>query len=120
MEKGLCCGINQPQGGKGELEKVHVPVICVPERAKAGEPIQVTVRVGKEWHPMEEGHHIQWVELYSKSNFLTRVDLTPVFTRPEVTVTLVKGALHKATTLRAVARCNLHGMWEGETELRVL
>lgn len=120
-EKGLFCGINKPKDEKNlsEMELKHVPVIEAPDSVKAGEPFQVSIKVGSIPHVMEEGHHIQWIELYSRGNFLARVDLTPVFTKAEVTVTLVKGEVHKATTLRAIERCNLHGMWEGIKEISV-
>ncbi len=68
---------------------------------------------------MEEAHHVQWMELYSGQNFLGRFDLTPVFTRPEITVTLVKGPKHEKATLRAVERCNMHGMWESTKEINI-
>ena len=93
--------------------------ICVPERVKAGEPFQVTVKVGEIPHVMEEGHHIQWIELYSGANFLARVDLTPMMTRAEVTFTVAMGPVHGKRTLRAIERCNLHGQWEAEAGVEV-
>lgn len=120
-EKGLFCGINKPKDEKNlnEMEKKHIPVIEASEIVKAGEPFKVTVKVGSIPHVMEEGHHIQWIELYSRGNFLARIDLTPVFTKAEATVTLVKGDAHEATTLRAIERCNLHGMWEGNKRISI-
>ncbi len=119
LEKGLFCGINRPKDAANlsELEKKHVPVIESPDKVKAGEPFNVTVKIGSIPHVMEQGHHIQWIDIYSSENFLAKVLLTPVFTRAEVTVTLVKGGAHKTSKLRAVERCNLHGAWESSKVL---
>ncbi|RMF91034.1 MAG: superoxide reductase [Methanobacteriota archaeon] len=120
-EKGLFCGLNRPADPQNlsEMEKKHIPVIDCPEVVKAGEPFKVTVRVGEVPHVMEEGHHIQWIDLYSGSNFLAKVLLTPAFTRAEATVTLVKAGKHRRSTLRALERCNLHGLWEGTKEIEI-
>ena len=117
-EKSLFCGINKPKDPKNlsELEKKHVPVIKAPDAVKAEEPFEVTVEVP---HAMEEKHHIQWIELYSRGNFLARIDLTPVFTKAQATVIVVRGPGHGKTTLRAISRCNLHGLWEGIREITV-
>ncbi|MFA5802494.1 MAG: class II SORL domain-containing protein [Thermoleophilia bacterium] len=120
-DKGPFCGINRPadQANLTEAEKKHTPWLDCPDTVKAGEPFQVTIKVGEIPHPMEEGHHIQWIEVSFGQNFNARIDLTPVFTRPEVTVTLVKQSKHKTSTLRVVERCNLHGMWEATQEVTV-
>lgn len=120
-EKGLFCGMNHPKNTDdlSELEQKHVPVIDCPDAVKAGEPFQVGIKVGAVPHVMEEGHHIQWLEVSFGQNFNERVELTPVFTRPEVTITLVKGGRHAEGTLRVVERCNLHGLWEATKEISV-
>jgi superoxide reductase len=121
MGKGLFCGINRPEepANLSEMEMKHIPIIEAPGTVQAGEPFQVTIQVGEIPHVMEEGHHIQWIDLYSGENFLGKVILTPVFTRAEVTLTLVKGGGHGTSTLRAVERCNLHGLWEGTKEITI-
>ena len=120
-EKGLFCGMNAPKdaGNMTELEKKHMPVIECPDTVKAGEPFQVKINVGSIPHVMEEGHHIQWIDVYFKNNFYARIDLTPVFTKPEVMVTLVRHSKHKTSTLRVVERCNLHGQWETTKEIAI-
>lgn len=120
-EKGLFCGINRPQDPSNmtDMEKKHTPVIDCPDTVKAGEPFKVGIKVGEMPHVMEEGHHIQWIDVYSGENFYVRVDLTPVFTRPEITVTLHKGGKHRTSTLRVIERCNLHGQWEATKEITV-
>jgi len=120
-EKSLFCGINRPQdpANKTEPEKKHTPVIECSDTVKAGEPFQVKIKVGEIPHPNEEGHHIQWIELYSGQNLYARVDLTPVFAQPEVTITLIKGGKHRTSTLRVLERCNLHGTWEATKEITI-
>lgn len=120
-EKGLFCGINQPKdpANMTAVEQKHTPVIECPDSVKAGEPFQVTIKVGSIPHPMDEDHHIQWLDVYFGQNFNERIDLTPVFTRPEVTITLVKGGKHRVSTLRVIERCNLHGQWEADQEVTV-
>lgn len=120
-EKGLFCGINKPKdpANMTETEKKHIPVIECPDTVRAGEPFQVKIKVGAIQHVMEEGHHIQWIDVYCKSNFYARVELTPVFTRPEVTLTLERHSKHGTSTLRVIERCNLHGQWESVKEITI-
>ncbi|MBI4843645.1 MAG: class II SORL domain-containing protein [Nitrospirae bacterium] len=120
-EKGLFCGINQPKDASNlsEMEKKHVPVIECPDRVKSGEPFKVTVKVGSILHVSEEGHHIQWIDVKSGDNLYARIELTPVLSKPEATVTLVKAGKHRTGTIRVVERCNLHGLWEAKKDIVV-
>jgi len=120
-EKGLFCGNNRPKDAANmtELEKKHLTVIDCPGTVKAGEPFQVKINVGEIPHVMEEGHFIQWIDVYFKDNFFARVELTPKFTRPEVTLTLERHSKHSSSTLRVIERCNLHGQWEASKEITV-
>ena len=120
-EKGLFCGHNRPKDADNmtELEKKHMPVIDCPDTVKAGEPFQVKIHVGEIPHVMEEAHFIQWVDVYFKDNFFARVELTPKFTRPEVTLTLERHSKHSSSTLRVIERCNLHGQWEATKDITV-
>ncbi|MHB0915499.1 MAG: class II SORL domain-containing protein [Thermoleophilia bacterium] len=118
-EKGLFCGNNTPAdpANLSEMEKKHVPVIDCPDTVTPGEPFEVTIKVGELPHVMEEGHHIQWLEVYFSSNFYARIDLTPAFTVPEVTLKLVRHSAHKTGTMRVIERCNIHGQWETTKEI---
>ena len=108
-EKSFFCGINRPQdpANMTDLEKKHTPVIDCPDTVKSGEPFRVSIKVGEMPHVMEEGHHIQWIDLYSGENFNAKVELTPVFTRPEITVTLYKSGKHRTSTLRKIGRAHV-------------
>ncbi|MCL7411550.1 MAG: class II SORL domain-containing protein [Methanosarcinaceae archaeon] len=120
-EKSLFCGINNPADSSNltDMEKKHVPVIEAPDTVTAGEAFEVTVKVGSTPHVMEVVHHIQWIDLYSGGNFITKVILTPVFMTAKVTINMVKSGAHETATLRAVSRCNVHGMWESEKVIAV-
>jgi superoxide reductase len=112
-------GINHPSdpASMTDLEKKHFPTIEVPESVQAGEPFDVKVAVGKELaHPNEGGHFIQWVELYYGDALIGRTELIPTIYNMPLTFRIKLG---KSCTLRALTRCNLHGIWEGATELNV-
>ena len=112
-------GINRPAdpASKTDLEKKHFPTIEVPESVQAWQPFEVKVTVGKELaHPNEGGHFIQWVELYYGDALIGRTELTPtIYDMPVI----FRIKLGKSCTLKALIRCNLHGIWEGAAELNV-
>src|SRR5665648_644157 len=121
IDKSPFCGINKPanESNLTDAEKKHIPVITAPDTVKAGEPFDVTIEVGSIPHVMEIVHHIQWIDLYSGDNFISKVVLTPEFTKAKVTLTLVKSGAHPTATLRAVERCNVHGMWEATKKITI-
>ena len=102
-------------GGKGELtccnkamtllventvdaaKEKHVPVI---EKIDGG----VKVKVGEVSHPMEEKHHIEWIEIIADGKayrqFLNPGDV------PEAVFNVV------ANQITAREYCNLHGHWK--------
>ena len=96
----VCCG--QPMNLLEEktadmaLEK-HVPVI-----ERDGDLIKIYV--GSTLHPMEENHHIEWIELIAdgrrQRKFLKPGD-------PPEALFLCRGE-----TLSAREYCNLHGLWK--------
>lgn len=118
-EDDLFCGVNRtPTDDPGEmnaLQKKHTPVIEAPDEVAAGEPFEVSVRVGEHReHPNEPGHYFDWMELYSGDTFLARLDLTPEKSHYEMNVTV---SLDHGHPIRAVAHCNLHGAWENELDV---
>lgn len=120
-EEDLFCGIKKAQSKEmSDLEKKHTPVIEAPDAVKAGESFEVEVEVGKLLaHPNEAGHHFQWIELWHGDTFLVRLDLTPVFSDPKLVTWITLTHPHDDLSLRALARCNLHGVWEGTKSIRV-
>jgi superoxide reductase len=113
-EEDLFCGLNKAKSADvaemTDLEKKHTPIIEAPAKVKKGVPFEVSVEVGK-WlaHPNENGHFIEWIELFSGDTFLARVDLEPRLTVPRVKFVI---ALDHGHALVAKERCNLHGVWE--------
>ena len=115
----LWAGVNKPLDPANlvDLEKKHVPVIDAPAAAVKGLPVNVTVEVGKLLaHPNEPAHFIEWIDLYEDRLFLAQARFTPVKVNPKVTFTV---ALSQSGTLRAFARCNIHGVWEGDRAITV-
>lgn len=95
-----------------ELEKKHLPHIGIPVKVAAREPFDIEIEVGRRLkHPNEPGHYIQWIELYADDVFLARTDLTPQLTEPKTVFTIRLDNVG-SVKLRAVSRCNLHGLWE--------
>jgi len=98
----VCCGqpmeLLRPQAEEQGGEK-HLPLV---ERTPQG----IRVRVGSVAHPMEQAHHISWVEVDADGcrceRFLEPGD-EPV----------VEFLLRPEWQPRAVrAYCNVHGLWE--------
>lgn len=72
----------------------------------------MSVEVGKLLaHPNENGHFLEWIELYSGDTLLARVNLEPRWTVPNVKFVV---ALDHGHALVAKERYNLHGVWESQ------
>lgn len=95
-----------------DMMRKHTPLVDIPGKLKLGEPFAVSIKVGGidgVEHPNLLGHWINWVELYAGERLLGRVEFAPVVSQSEATLNIV---LDEPTTLRALASCNLHGLWE--------
>lgn len=114
VDKSLFEGINRAQKPMTPLGKLHVPVISVPEKIKAGKPFQVSISIGEILHPMVSGHYIHWVNLFAGNATVGRAEFWPDVNEPEATFTL---KLDKPVTLIVRQYCNLHGLWEHRQEL---
>jgi superoxide reductase len=120
-DAGLFCKVNRVKdpNNKEAVEQKHAPVIELPAEIKAGQFFEATIKVGEIDHPNENGHFIQWIELYAGDVYLGRFDFAPVMVKPDITIPLNLAHEGMKTTLRAVSRCNLHGVWESTTEVAV-
>jgi len=96
----VCCGSPMKLFKENTVDAAkekHVPVV---EKTADG----VTVKVGEVAHPMEEKHHIEWIEIIADGSvyrqFLKAGDT------PEATF--------KVSADQVVAReyCTLHGLWK--------
>ncbi|MDQ1256273.1 MAG: superoxide reductase [Candidatus Hydrogenedentes bacterium] len=88
----------------------HAPIISFPEGMEKGKPGKVRIDVGGGKHPNLNEHHIQWVELRINGMFIARAEFCPVVTQPIVEFTFTCPG--RDCELSAIARCNLHGLWE--------
>ena len=119
-EEDILCGVNIAKNPNSltELEQKHIPAIDAPGKVKKDETFSVTIEVGKhKAHPSEPAHFIEWVELYSGDTFLFRIHLTGSLSYPKVTVPIRLSHAHGP--LKAWAKCNIHGLWEGTKSIEV-
>ncbi|MBN1871008.1 MAG: hypothetical protein JW800_00385 [Candidatus Omnitrophica bacterium] len=119
-EGDILCGVNFPKDSNAltELEQKHLPVITAPDKVKKDEVFNMTVEVGKyKAHPNEPAHFIEWIEIYSGDTFLFRVNLSGSISYPKVTFAVKLSHAHGP--LKAWAKCNIHGLWEGTKEIEV-
>ena len=96
----VCCGqpmTLQTENTVDASKEKHVPVI---EKVAGG----YKVKVGAVAHPMEEKHHIEWIELIAGNKayrqFLKPGDAPEAFFATD------------ATSVSAREYCNLHGLWK--------
>jgi superoxide reductase len=96
----VCCGqpmANMKENTVDAAQEKHVPVI---EKIDGG----VKVKVGDVPHPMEEKHHIEWIEIIADGKayrqFLNPGDA------PEAIFCV------DADQISAREFCNLHGVWK--------
>lgn len=95
----VCCGqpMDKLEAKTDDVGKEkHVPVI---EKTENG----VTVKVGAVPHPMEEAHHIEWVDLLA-DDMAYRIFLKP-HNDPKAAFKI------EADKFGARAYCNVHGLW---------
>ncbi|MBD3345418.1 MAG: hypothetical protein GF401_10190 [Chitinivibrionales bacterium] len=93
----------------------HIPGITVNKDCKlvpgAG-CIDVLVMVGEVVHPMEEAHHIMYVDCYVDNKYVSRQMLTPG---------VYPGSLfhikQAGSKVKIVERCNKHGFWMAEADI---
>lgn len=96
----VCCGepmVLLVENTVDAAKEKHVPVI---EKVAGG----IRVKVGKVAHPMEEKHHIEWIEIIADGKAY-RQFLKPG-EAPEATFSI------EAVKVTAREHCNLHGLWK--------
>ena len=106
----VCCG--QPMElmkAKKEEEgtEKHLPVIEELPANACRDKDGFKVKVGQTYHPMEENHYIEWIEINSADGKSGKKFLKPTekpeaefYTRKEI--------------VSARAYCNVHGLWKTE------
>ena len=96
----VCCG--QPmellkEKSEDEGQEKHVPVI---EKTDMG----IKVKVGSIPHPMEDNHHIEWIEVIADGK-VYRKFLKPG-EQPEAEFEI------KSENVQVREYCNVHGLWK--------
>jgi superoxide reductase len=97
----VCCGEPMKlmvENTVDAAKEKHVPVI---ERVSGG----IEVTVGSVAHPMEDKHHIEWIEIIADGKAY-RQFLKPG-EKPEASFQVT------ADKIQAREYCNLHGLWKG-------
>lgn len=138
--------INRPAdpSNLNEMEKKHVPLIEAPDVVTAEEPFEVTVKVGKVPHVMQDEHYIQWIELYLDKELVGRKELSPSDEEAVATFTVTAsedlisareimncgihgfgvcgecGTKSILTRLDAVESCNVHGVWDESMGIEII
>jgi superoxide reductase len=97
-------------------ERVHAPVLTLPERVRAGRSFDLVVQVGVRPHEISPEHHIEWIEVCVGERRVLVSDLSIDVAFPVLRVPLI---LHGPALLSARARCNLHGVWITRREIAV-
>lgn len=105
-----------------EGKEKHVPVIQCPGTVSPGKNFEVKVAIGEEIsHPNSWEHHIKWIQVFAHAEGQNPIhvgtfDLGPVTAEPKVKFTM---KLEKSATLYVIGYCNIHGLWEASTEIKV-
>ncbi len=113
----------------------HVPAVESPDKGKKGEPVRVTVSVGKEIpHPNTTEHHIGWIGVYflpdgekypyqiGKFEFTAHgasvqgPNTSTIYTHPEAACVL---KTDKSGTILASSYCNIHGLWQSAKKIAI-
>lgn len=122
---GLFKGINRVKdpADKTVLEKKHIPVIDAPAEIKAGESFNVDVVIGETIHPMGPSHWIEYLQLNILNEPAGSVNFrSNGFLKAKARFNVTLDDKYKGKTIPLVVqlRCNLHGIWEGYTGIKVV
>lgn len=97
------------------LEQKHVPAIQAPSKVKAGQWVDIEVKVGfKVEHPSTADHWITSVKLLADGKEVARIENAMGGLTSSNALFTIK--LSKSATLEAVEHCNLHGTWVSDPE----
>ena len=97
----VCCGQNMTLLTAKTIEEgkeKHLPIV---EASSAG----ITVTVSSTLHPMDDKHHIVWIEALTTDDKVYRHHLKP--THPPHT----RFSLSEANIKQVRIYCNIHGLW---------
>ena len=103
----VCCGqpmtLLKPNTMENAALEKHIPVYIQREKG-------VEIQVGSVLHPMNDDHYIMFIESISEDR--NRVKLQYLHPGQEAKMLLEQ----KLGKEKALEFCNLHGLWEGESD----
>ncbi len=104
----VCCGQPMKKINANTTENVnteyHIPVY------KYTDKDGIVIQVGKEPHPMTNEHYIMFIETISEDKKCIKLHYLNPGDEPKM---LKNSQIGKE---KAYAFCNLHGLWEGESD----
>lgn len=95
-------------------ERMHVPVLTLPERVRAGRPFDLVVQIGVRPHEIHPDHRIEWIEVALDERRVLVADLSADIAYPVLRVPIVMSG---SGVLSARARCTQHGVWMTRREI---
>jgi len=101
---------NYPEAGIS-----HTPEIMVKKHSSfisETPTYEIQVRIGKKMHPMEEAHHIRWIDCYVDDKYFARMFLTLESAPAATFYTKASGS-----KIRAIEVCTVHGYWQSESKV---
>ena len=99
----ICCGKPMElmsEKTEDEGKEKHVPVV---EKTEKG----VLVKIGSIPHPMEEAHHIEWIEIITAKGNCRK------FLKPGET-SEAEFEIKEEEIIKVREYCNIHGLWNLE------
>ncbi len=90
----------------------HTPAITAKKKSSLiseTPTYEISVRIGKKLHPMEEAHHIQFLDCYIDDKYIARISLSLSSTPAATFYTKAAGA-----KVRVIEVCSVHGYWQAE------
>ena len=139
-------GINRlkDESDISETEMKHVPVIEASDLMAVGGTFNVKVSIGRVAHAMDEEHYIECIELWFLDKKVGKVELKSSDEKAEAVFTLVvpedtlaakeyqvchihgvnvcgdEGIKSVSVNLKALASCNVHGLWESTRPVEIV
>jgi superoxide reductase len=124
VDEDLWQGINRIKNPSKEttLEKLHSPVIHAPGKVKAGEIFTVDVAIGKIAHPMGPSHWIEYLQLNLGNEPVGNIVFRShgyAKAAGKFDILLDNDLKGRTVPLIVQIKCNLHGVWQSQTNVEV-
>jgi superoxide reductase len=125
VEKDLWQGINRVKNPAEEttLEKLHSPVISVPDKIEAGKAFPVQIDIGKIPHPMGPSHWIEHLQLnIGNEPAGTTIFRSHGYCNAAASFNTVLGDTLRGKTVSLIVqiKCNMHGIWQNSVNVAIV